>query len=147
MRVSQMCVWLCATDNWPLCIDRLITTGFGWSMALKCDVVKLLIESGAGLPVSNYDDIFEDLPLHSALKLCKSEFQAIKKLLDFPSFDLNVRDSHGDSLLHSAMESHFFQESTIQHLIERGIKVDVVNSKEKTPLHTVLSHFFKMGFG
>lgn len=96
------------------------------NVRLKTDVVQLLLDANVCIDVVNEDNW---TPLQCALCDCEYETKAIKLMLD------KIGGRNADTLLHLAVGNEHCKLSIVKLLLERGLRVDQLDSCNETPLH------------
>lgn len=91
------------------------------------EMIKLLIESGSMLNKKSNDD---RLPLHYAI--AGGRVNAIDFLVKQSNYHYNVRDTHGNTLLHHASKTSNVE--MIDLLLKEGLDPNALNDHFETPL-------------
>lgn len=114
---------------------------------LRADVVRLLLDkkaamdkvSSCGTPLQYCYDLLMT-PLQHALLMTDYEVEAIRLMIDHPSFDASASHEMLGNLLHVAVHNSHCKLGVVQLLIDRGVQVHKETAHGQTQIETALSN-------
>ena len=84
--------------------------------------------------LENNQNVNEDEVMHIAYEAVLNKDWAKFKICLSNGFDINTKDTQGNTLLHEFIESDY---ETIRELVQSGIDINAQNNKGWTPLFTL----------